>query len=480
MKYRKTKISIGILIFATVIICIATQQPSNFVAISYSGKKIQCERATVTVPEVRSDPSSNRIEVEYVKLKSFSDQPKTPIFFLAGGPGQDATSQSENVGYLEYWSEFLKTRDVILIDQRGVGKLKMWWINLGWPPEGFLVSEDIALGHFKRMASKAAKAFKRRGINLNGYNSIESAHDIDTVRDQLGYEKVIPFGFSYGTHLGQSYLKYHEDRVEKTVLIGVEGLAHNFKIPSDLDQHFKKFAKIVEADSILNNSIPDFVELYYQAAQKLKDQPIEIKIKTPIKTNRKVLVGKFGLDYILKRDLGDANDLPYFPRLLYNIVHGDGSALQWYVQKRFKEFMGIPGMMLSMDLASGGSQQRIQQVKQEESQSIFGKVANFPFMDLYQQWPVQDLGDEFRSYVSSDVPALFLSGSLDINTPAYQAEMVKSKFLNGTHLVVENAGHEQIQFHKEMTSTIIDFLDGKDVSENTISYPSIQFKSLQQ
>ncbi len=478
MKYRKTKISLSILTLLTIISYFSTRKPATFTAISYHGKEIHCERSSVTVPEVREDPNSNRIEVEYVRLKSFSKNPQTPIFFLAGGPGQDATSQAENVGYLEYWSSFLETRDVVLIDQRGVGKLKMWWINLGWPPSDILVKEEAALAHFTEMSTKATRAFKRRGIDLNGYNSKESAHDIDTVRDQLGYEKIIPFGFSYGTHLAQSYIKYHNARVDKTILIGAEGLEHTFKFPNDLDNHYKKIAAIVEADSILGQTIPDFVGLYQKASQKLSANPIEIEISTPIKLKRTVKVGKFGLDYILKRDLGDANDIVYFPRLLHSIAYGDGSALKYYVEKRYKDFFGIPAMMVSMDLASGASQERIASIRAQEKESMFGKAANLPFVDLLNQWPVKDLGNEFRTLVQSDAPALLLSGSLDINTPAYQADIIQTGFPNSTHLVVENAGHEQIQHHKDMTPTILEFIDGKDVSEKKLSYPSLQFKPL--
>lgn len=478
MKYKKSKIAIGTLLAIGLIACIAMHKPASFTAVSIHGKKIECDRGYISVPENRSDPNATTIKVDYVRLNSFAMNPQTPIFYLAGGPGDDATDQAENPNYLEYWSEFLKTRDVILIDQRGVGKLKLMWINLKWPPKDIFISSDAAIAHFMDMGKKAAKAFERRGIDLNGYNTIENAHDIDTVRDKLGYEKIIPFGFSYGTHLGQAYVKYHEDRVDKAVLIGVEGLDENFKIPMDLDRQLYKIAEMVEADSSINQVIPNFIELYSRASNKLMMDPVEVEITTPLKIKRKVIVGKFGLDFILKRDLGDASDIPYFPRLLHSIAYGDGSALQFYVQKRFKEFMGIPGMLVAMDLASGSSAERIAQVQKEENQSMLGRVSNFPFLDLQEVFNINDLGENYRAPLRSDVPALLLSGSLDTNTPAYQAERLKVGLPNATHLVVKNAGHEQVQFHKEMTGTIIDFLNGEDVSNLQMSYPAIQFKPI--
>lgn len=60
----------------------------------------------------------------------------------------------------------------------------------------------------------------------------------------------------------------------------------------------------------------------------------------------------------------------------------------------------------------------------------------------------------------------------------YQADEVSNGFLNSTHIIVENAGHEQIQWHWDMTKTILSFLDGKDVSEVKMEYPPIQFYAL--
>lgn len=479
MQYKKLKIAAIVSILLTIIVSTAMYKPSNFKSVSAHGKTIECERHHVTVPELRSDKNSREIEVEYVRLKSFSPNPKTPIFFLAGGPGQGATHQAENPNYLHYWSIFLEERDVVLIDQRGIGKLKMWYAELNWPREDILISETSATNHFSKLCQNAAKAFNRRGINLNGYNSKENALDIDAIRKALGYEKIIPFGFSYGTHLGLSYLKYFKERVEKSILVGVEGLDETFKMPLDLDMQFDKINELMKSDSVLTTLIPDLRVLYKRVVESLQKNPIELEIKTPLKLKRKILVGKFGLDYILKRDMGDASDIITFPKLLYSIDQGDYSTLQWFVEKRYKEFLAIPAMMLSMDLASGGSIKRINEIRRQEEKSLFGKVNNFPFLELHKTWPINDLGEKFRSPVKSNVPVLFLSGDLDINTPAYQADSISQSLSNSSHLVVKNAGHEQIMIHKKAPETMNNFLKGQDISEVELSYPSLKFKSVQ-
>ena len=283
---------------------------------------------------------------------------------------------------------------------------------------------------------------------------------------------------SYGTHLGQSYLKYHEDRVESAILVGVEGLDQTFKMPLDLDAQFDRINSLIQKDTALSKAIPDLRKLYQRVVAKLSEQPVEVEITTPIKLKRKVRVGKFGLDFILKRDMGDANDIPVLPKMLYQIDNGDYSMLKWFVEKRYKRFLAIPGMNFSMDISSGGDQQRIATIRKQEGESLFGKVSNFPYLDLYGNWPVNDLGKDFRHPVESSLPVLLLSGELDINTPAHQGEEVSQHLSNSTHLIVKNAGHEQIMFEWGAMKAMKEFLNGKNVSKAELAYPPIKFKSL--
>jgi len=294
----------------------------------------------------------------------------------------------------------------------------------------------------------------------------------------LGYEQIIPFGFSYGSHLGQTYLKYHGEHAERAVLIGVEGLNHTFKMPTDLDKQFDKIAKLVAKDHTINQQIPDLKALYLSVSQQLEEAPITLRIQTPIKISTTVKVGKFGLDFILRRDMGDASDIPILPKLLYSIQQEDYSILKRFVEKRYREFIVISAMHLSMDIASGGTNERMTQVTAAEQQSLFGLAANVPINVLYNKWPVKDLGEDFRKPLYSDVPTLFLSGDLDSNTPSYQADEVKKGFPNSAHIIVKNAGHEQILWHWDMFGIIESFLNGEDVSGKEIAHPPIQFYPL--
>ena len=68
-----------------------------------------------------------------------------------------------------------------------------------------------------------------------------------------------------------------------------------------------------------------------------------------------------------------------------------------------------------------------------------------------------------------------MSGTLDYNTPPYQAEEVRWGFSNSSHIIIDNAGHEQILTHPEATLTIVRFLKGENVDDVALYYPTLEF-----
>ena len=89
-------------------------------------------------------------------------------------------------------------------------------------------------------------------------------------RSHLIYKKPL-FNIHYNhlvLYLGQTYIKYHGEHVEKAILMGVEGLNHTFKLPSDLDRHFEKIRQLVAQDASLSEDIPNLVDLYQKVAKK--------------------------------------------------------------------------------------------------------------------------------------------------------------------------------------------------------------------
>lgn len=440
-----------------------------------SGTVVHATVGSLQVPENRANPNSEDISVHFVQLKSTSSNPEVPLIYLEGGPGQSCTWQAEDPHYLERWLPFLEVSDVILLDQRGTGEgtQRVLYIHQEGIPTDILANEAVREEYFEKMGQAALTDFEQRGVDLSGYTTLENARDIDDLRQALSYDQFSLLGFSYGTHLGQAYMKYFGQNVKNAILVGVEGLNHTFKLPSAMNTQFQKIALMAQADPKINQLVPDLMGLYQRVVQSLEDNPAELEITSPL-TNEpmKVKVASFGLNMILFKDIGDASDIPIFPRLLYSIDQGDYSILKWFVQKRIGNFYGAQGMSATMDVASGGSPSRLARVEEE--------LAISPFPDILEasmstDWPHPDLGEEFRAPLISSVRTLFMSGTLDFNTPPYQAEEVRWGFSNSSHIIVDNAGHEQILTHSKAVPTVIRFLKGENVDEVALSYPPLEF-----
>lgn len=437
---------------------------------------VEADFGRLTVPEKRAAPDSNLIELAFVRLRSTAESPRAPLVYLAGGPGGSSTNFADSPRSLAAWGPLLAVCDVVFLDQRATGRSTpdLRYRTDRQPPADVFTDEAVAKQFFASVAREAAERFRKQGIDLTGYNSNEAADDIDDLRRALGAEKISLIGFSYGTHLALATIRRHGEHLENVVAIGVEGLDETHKLPLAMDVQLGKVSLMVARDERVGPYVPDMAALLKRVCRKLDRDPMVVTIAGPDHQPVEVAVGSFGLLYILRRDLGDASDLPVFPRLLYSIDQGDPSVLQWFVRKRWG-FSSLNLMTYLTDGASGASPLRWQMINQQARQSVFGDVADIPWPEIDEAIGVEDLGEDYRAPLVSDVRALFLTGTLDFNTPPYQAERIRWGMPNATHLIVENAGHEQILPQPGVQRAILAFLQGQDVRDRTVILPPLRF-----
>jgi pimeloyl-ACP methyl ester carboxylesterase len=448
----------------------------------FEGRTVEAELGRLVVKENRSKPDSNLIELAFVRLKTTAPNPGAPTVYLDGGPGSSPIVLAR---YSEYMRAFMKLRevgDVILLDQRGVGLSRPNLTRLSAQPMplDFFAKEANALSIMKERTREAADYFRKQGIDLLAYNTVESANDIDDLRKALGVAKVNLVGFSYGTHLGLAAIRYHGDHLNRVALMGTEGPNHTQKLPGTTQKSIETLSKLVAQDPTVGAKVPDMVGLLKRILDRFEKQPATVRI-TDQRKNRPVdvTVGKFGLQLILIIDLGDTSDLPIFPALLYTIDKGDYSILAQFVEKRYNQLSaGVPVMRLVMDSAPGATRDRIAQIKREAKNTLLGNVMNF--LDVADVFGNPDLGDEFRSAIHTNVPTLFFSGTLDNSCPPFQADEVRKYFKNSVHIVVENAGHEDLVTNPQVQQAVVDYFSGRDVSNRRISLPPLRFLPIPQ
>ena len=134
-------------------------------------------------------------------------------------------------------------------------------------------------------------------------------------------------------------------------------------------------------------------------------------------------------------------------------------------------------MSFMTDCASGQTAARRARIENEAKGTLLEDLFNFPFPDICDEWKAPDLGDAFRAPVRSDVPVLFISGTLDARTPISNAEEYRTGFSNSTHMIIEGAVHSDPLFlsSPQIKDGMIEFLKGQPVTVTKITASPLKF-----
>ncbi|HEX6648060.1 MAG TPA: alpha/beta hydrolase [Pyrinomonadaceae bacterium] len=445
------------------------------------GEKVDSELGTFFVPENRSDPQSSLIELAFVRFKSTAKNPGPPIVYLAGGPGGTGIGTAQGSRFPLFMA-LREIADVIAFDQRGTNRSKpnlscydRLAMPLDVPP-----SREAALKELRASAKNCAAYWREvQRVDLNGYNTNESADDLEDLRKVLGVNQISLWSISYGTHLAFATIRRHPKSIHRAILAGIEGPDHTYKLPSNIQKHLEDLAAVIKADPQIGKEIPDFLGLMKSVFDRLDAQPETVEIVDPrTKQKVKVIVNKFVMQFIVANNIGTTVTAS-FPALFYRASKGDftNPAQVWLSQTR-----GVFGsaMAFMMDCASGQTAARRERIAREAKGTLLEDLFNFPFPDICQEWNAPDLGDEFRSPVRSDVPVLFISGTLDARTPVSNAEEYLTGFKNGTHMIIEGAVHSDPLFlsSPKIKDGMMEFLRGQPVTVTRISLPPMKFTPL--
>ena len=136
---------------------------------------------------------------------------------------------------------------------------------------------------FPGMRKALEKAgWEAEGVNLAGYNVIEAAADVRAVAQALGYEKIILWGGSFGSHWSMAVMRYEPDIVARAVLTGLEGPDHTYDSPSGVLAAIRSIAEEAESTNdgrlgtksrkLLRESILQSTELFAAKPYFLSDE----------------------------------------------------------------------------------------------------------------------------------------------------------------------------------------------------------------
>ncbi|WP_343699502.1 alpha/beta fold hydrolase [Caulobacter sp.] len=443
-------------------------QAGPFRFASRKGQEADAERGFFEVPEDRRDPRSRRIRLGYVRFRSTAAKPGSPIVYLAGGPGGSGVDAATGPRFSIFMA-LREVADVIAFDQRGVG------LSAHIPERPASTAPWPALTHqgltrwVRDETQKAWVDWTAAGVAMAGYNTEQSADDIDDLRRHLGADKVSLWGLSYGSHLGLAVLKRHADVIDRVALASLEGLDQTVKRPAHIDAFMRRVDGVLGQDSAARAAIPDLPALMRRVHARYEAKPVTLKID-----GKDLTLGGFGIQMLASGMVANPPSLSRLPGLYLALDAGRTEVLAPLLAGVGGLFT-IGGMPEAMDLASGVSPGRLALIRAEAKTAVFGDAFNYPMPHLLGAIPRVDLGEDFRASFKIDTPALLVAGSLDGRTPLEEQAEVIAQFRNKAQVMVENAGHNVFEAHPGVQDLLVRFFRGETVGDTTLKLPPPTF-----
>ena len=169
---------------------------------------------TYRVWENRTERSGRTIDLSFVILPALdsAQAARDVILPLPGGPGQSLIEAAPRFAQAAH----LRTRDVLLVDVRGVGQSQ----SLDCPDFEIDVADRFGTV-FPMEHVRACRDALAERARLDLYTTDLSVDDLEELRIWLGYEAVNLTGVSYGTRVAQVYMRRHPDAIRTVVLNSV-------------------------------------------------------------------------------------------------------------------------------------------------------------------------------------------------------------------------------------------------------------------
>ena len=453
------------------------------------GKTVQAERGMLWVPIVRSNPKSKKIGIDVWRFPAQAGSAKDapPIFRLHGGPGWPGMEPRDvDWGETEPLTRFC---DLIIVGQRGIGTstntscaMAVKDLKEG-PPEGATELEEMQF--LRDRCSDCRTHWESQGYDLKGLNVKEAAADVADVTRLLGYEKIVLWGGSFGSHWGMTIMRYHPDIVARALLTGLEGPNHTYDSPTGILNSLKRMAEAAEAAPQLADFIPEdgLIEAFRLLVEDVAEEAIEMEIENP-------RTGKEELVVIDARALRNAaqgyrtrvnsrRGMPRWPADIIQLVNGDFEPLAMTLL----DDGGVPSLptasFFMLDCGSGITKERLKELQEDPAINIVGDQSLF-YATACEAWD-SDLGDDFRSDFSTDIPTVIVHGLWDVNTPFSNALECEPMFNNLSFIPVDGGSHgalgEALRYDKNFESAIMEFLKtgARDNLPNEIQLPPVQW-----
>ncbi len=395
---------------------------------------------TVTVPEDRDRAGGRTIGVHVAVLPANTLSPHPdPLLILAGGPGQAA---SELATFAARLNEVRRTRDIVLVDQRGTGRSSPLACE-AYSEAGLKASmlETDPTPRAKACAAELAKA----GVDASRYTTAAFVADLEAVRSALGVPRWNLWGGSYGTRVALEYLRRHPERVRTAVLDSVvpPGMIVSLDVWTSRERALDALFARCRVTPGCAAATPDPSEALDAIARTLGTGGGEVAFADPATgETRRMPASVDGVVGLLQPLLYGPDVSALIPSLLARARSGDLAPLVASATAFTGDLarqMNLPlhySVTCAEDVPRADAEARERALAGRRSARL-ARLA----LGICDVWPRGSAPADATAPVTSAVPVLIFSGGLDPVTPPSNGEAVASTLANHRHVVAPGYGH---------------------------------------
>jgi len=468
--------------------------------IDYKPGEISC--GLLTVPENREKSRSRYIKLMFVELharkpKKWDEKEKgewkkreDPIIYLTGGPGAQVSA------YVKRFKDHgaRDVRDMYILEQRGIGNSGDFCLkySLFDPAVSNVKSrEEYDKAGLAAMENCFAEA-KAARIDLKGYNTIENARDVEALRRALGFRKWNVWGISYGSILGQAYIKQDPAGIRAVVLDAIVPIipgAHFQRVATHYSRDLGLLTDACKADKACARNFPDFEDKLKKAMLAVNETPIEVDaIDDELFPTKKAWFHADIIGALPFIQLYEQKNYPTLPAFI--------DALSKKVEKKdYAAFRAITsglggggpdGFSISQGMynAIACNDGWVRQLKD----ALARDREEFPALGLLLPGPeiIEENEKICRRYgmparaesdytaVETDIPAIIAEGQMDPITPPPLAKMIVPGFSRGTYVEFPYSGHGPTRSVKCAGDFITAFFDNPEKKVDTTCPESLE------
>lgn len=421
--------------------------------VGLDGDEVEC--GTVEVPLHHDEPDGESIGVAAAVLAGPDDAAadESPMLVLGGGPGQVMVETFLSQPQLR--QAFEVDRDLIVIDQRGVGASDP---ALECPELPALEAQDTAAADVEAALAALGECRERLAeddIDLGAFHHLANAADVDVVRRALGYDQLNLRGGSYGTQVALLAAERSPETVRSVTLSSPVDPRENWVegIPAGFARALDRVSAVCATDPACRGAVGDLDAAIAATVDRLADQPEEVTVQplageeaTITYTPSAFLSSLFVLFY--QTELTSV-----LPAFVDHAADGDLEPLARLVATLEHQLEGTvaTGMQMSMICSGEGAlatpEDALADVDSPLVQQhwypadLFGE----PIDAACQRWNVDHVYDPADTTLDNDVPTLIVTGGLDHVTPPRLGQQVHDA-LPTSHLVeVAGAAHQPLE-----------------------------------